>query len=335
MPDLFAYMLTGKKNVEYTIASTSQLLNAEKRDWDFDLIDKIGLKKSLFGKIIKPGTIVGKLLPEIATELGIGQIDVIACAGHDTASAVAAAPIAKGENGCYISCGTWSLLGAELESPLINEETFRLNFTNEGGCSDTIRFLKNISGLWIIQETRRQWVREGENISFKDIDKMLLTEKSAEVFIDPDYAPFGKPGNMPQKINDFLEKTGQALPQTKGQTAICILESLAATYRYYIEQLETLLGKKIEVVHLIGGGVKDINLCQYTANFTGRKVTAGPVEATAIGNISVQLIAKGHIKNIEEARKMPVDMKIYEPQETDLWEKKYQKFIKIKNAFTV
>lgn len=224
---------------------------------------------------------------------------------------------------------------AELESPLINEETFRLNFTNEGGCSDTIRFLKNISGLWIIQETRRQWVREGENISFKDIDKMLLTEKSAEVFIDPDYAPFGKPGNMPQKINDFLEKTGQALPQTKGQTAICILESLAATYRYYIEQLETLLGKKIEVVHLIGGGVKDINLCQYTANFTGRKVTAGPVEATAIGNISVQLIAKGHIKNIEEARKMPVDMKIYEPQETDLWEKKYQKFIKIKNAFTV
>lgn len=335
MPDLFAYMLTGKKNVEYTIASTSQLLNAEKRDWDFDLIDKIGLKKSLFGKIIKPGTIVGKLLPEIATELGIGQIDVIACAGHDTASAVAAAPIAKGENGCYISCGTWSLLGAELESPLINEETFRLNFTNEGGCSDTIRFLKNISGLWIIQETRRQWVREGENISFKDIDKMLLTEKSAEVFIDPDYAPFGKPGNMPQKINDFLEKTGQALPQTKGQTAICILESLAATYRYYIEQLETLLGKKIEVVHLIGGGVKDINLCQYTANFTGRKVTAGPVEATAIGNISVQLIAKGHIKNIEEARKMPVDMKIYEPQETDLWEKKYQKFIKIKDAFTV
>lgn len=333
IPDLFAYMLTGKKNVEYTIASTSQLLNAEARDWDYDLIEKLGFKKSLFGKVNAPGNVIGKLTKEIADELGIAQVDVIAAASHDTASAVASAPIVRGEKSCYISCGTWSLLGAEIDSPLINKATFEENFTNEGGIENTIRFLKNISGLWILQETRRQWIREGDNISFKDIDKMLLTEKSANVYIDPDYEPFGKPGNMTAKIDEFLKKTGQALPQSKGQYALCILESLAMTYRYYIESLEKLLGYKMDVVHLIGGGVKDVNLCRFTANVTGKKITAGPTEATAIGNIAIQLISQGTIKDIEQARKeFCDDVKVYMPENTDEWEKKYQDYLKYKNT---
>ena len=224
------------------------------------------------------------------------------------------------------------MLGAEIEKPLINEDSFARNFTNEGGYEGTIRFLKNISGLWILQETRRQWIREGDNISFKDIDKMLLTEKSANVYIDPDYEPFSKPGNMPAKINAFLKATGQALPATKGQMALCILESLAMTYRYYIEQLEQILGDPMEVVHLIGGGTKDVNLCRFTANVTGKKVTAGPTEATAIGNIVVQLIAQGAVADMAQGRKLSDDLKVYMPENAAEWDRKYQDYLKFKGA---
>ena len=330
IPDLLAYFLTGEKSVEYTIASTSELLDAKKRDYDFGMLEKLGIKKEIMPKIVKPGTVKGKLSADIAEELGIDRIDVIASASHDTASAVAAAPIKKGESSCFISCGTWSLLGAERDEPIINDVSFAEDFTNEGGVENTIRFLKNISGLWLMQETRRQWIREGEDISFKDIDKMLETEKSADVYIDPTRSEFVAPGNMPKRIDDFLIRTNQKIPASKGQTALCILESLALTYRYYIEALEKILGKKIDVIHIIGGGVKDVNLCKFTANATGKKVTAGPVEATAIGNISVQLIAKGAIKDIESARKQISDVKEYLPEDGDVWTEKYAKFLKIK-----
>lgn len=330
IPDLLAYFLTGEKSVEYTIASTSELLDAKKRDYDFEMLEKLGIKKEIMPKIVKPGTVKGKLSADIAEELGIDRIDVIASASHDTASAVAAAPIKKGESSCFISCGTWSLLGAELDEPIINDVSFAEDFTNEGGVENTIRFLKNISGLWLMQETRRQWIREGENISFKDIDKMLETEKSADVYIDPTRSEFVAPGNMPKRIDDFLVRTNQKTPASKGQTALCILESLALTYRYYIEALEKILGRKIDVIHIIGGGVKDVNLCKFTANATGKKVTAGPVEATAIGNISVQLIAKGAIKDIESARKQISDVKEYLPEDGNIWAEKYAKFLKIK-----
>ena len=330
IPDLLAYFLTGKKSVEYTIASTSELLDAKKRDYDFGMLEKLGIKKEIMPKIVKPGTVKGKLSADIAEELGIDRIDVIASASHDTASAVAAAPIKKGESSCFITCGTWSLLGAELDEPIINDVSFAEDFTNEGGVENTIRFLKNISGLWLMQETRRQWIREGEDISFKDIDKMLETEKSADVYIDPTRSEFVAPGNMPKRIDDFLIRTNQKIPASKGQTALCILESLALTYRYYIEALEKILGRKIDVIHIIGGGVKDVNLCKFTANATGKKVTAGPVEATAIGNISVQLIAKGAIKDIESARKQISDVKEYLPEDGDVWAEKYAKFLKIK-----
>ena len=330
IPDLLAYFLTGEKSVEYTIASTSELLDAKKRDYDFGMLEKLGIKKEIMPKIVKPGTVKGKLSAEIAEELGIDRIDVIASASHDTASAVAAAPIKKGESSCFISCGTWSLLGAELDEPIINDVSFAEDFTNEGGVENTIRFLKNISGLWLMLETRRQWIREGEDISFKDIDKMLETEKSADVYIDPTRSEFVAPGNMPKRIDDFLIRTNQKTPESKGQTALCILESLALTYRYYIEALEKILGRKIDVIHIIGGGVKDVNLCKFTANATGKKVTAGPVEATAIGNISVQLIAKGAIKDIESARKQISDVKEYLPEDAGIWAEKYAKFLKIK-----
>lgn len=330
-PDLLAYFLTGKMSVEYTIASTSQLLDAKKRDWDFELIEKLGINKSIFPPIRMPGTVTGRLLPEIAQEIGFDSpVDVIACASHDTASAVVAAPIEKGEKSCYISCGTWSLLGAELDSPLINDRSFEENFTNEGGYAETIRFLKNISGLWLLQETRRQWNREGCDISFKDIDRMLETEVSANVYINPDDDSFSAPGNMPKRIEDYLTATNQPLPATKGQQALCILESLALTYRFYIENLEKLLGEEIETVHLIGGGTKDENLCRFTACATKKRVTAGPIEATAIGNIAVQLIAKGVIKDIDEARTLLGDVKEYLPADTDLWDKKYADYMKVR-----
>ena len=330
IPDLLAYFLTGKKSIEYTIASTSQLLDAKKCDWDFELIEKLGIKKSIFPEIRKPGTVTGKLLPELADELGIGQVDIIACASHDTASAIVAAPIKKGEKSCYISCGTWSLLGAELDSPIVTKASFEENFTNEGGFGGTIRFLKNISGLWLMQETRRQWIREGCDISFKDIDKMLETEVSANVYIDPDDDSFVAPGNLPKRIDEFLTKTGQALPKTKGQYALCILESLALTYRMFIENLEKVLGYEVDTIHLIGGGVKDENLCRFTANATGKKVTAGPTEATAIGNIAVQLISKGEIKDVEQARTMLGELKEYAPENVGEWNEKYKAYRRIR-----
>lgn len=331
-PDLLSFFLTGEKSVEYTISSTSQFLNAKTLQFDEDLLKLIGLKPSQLPKIVMPGSVKGLLKKEICEELGINQAKVIATASHDTQSAITSTPIDKSKNSCFISCGTWSLLGAEIDSPVINESTYTGNFTNEGGVFGTISFMKNISGLWILQETRRQWNREGNDISFKDIDKMLLTEKSADIYIDPDYPKFGQPGNMPKVISDFLTMTNQKQPQTKGQQAICILESLALTYRYYIEMLEKLLGKKIEVVHLIGGGVKDKNLCRFTANATGKKIVIGPVEATATGNILLQLYGAGAIKSLEEARNVRTDevIETIYPEDTALWEEKYKKYLSIK-----
>lgn len=329
-PDLLSYFLTGEKNVEYTIASTSQMLDAYTGEFDKELIAELGLRTDILPEIVKPGTVRGILRKELAEELGINQAKVIAVASHDTESAVAAAPIEEGTKACFISCGTWSLLGAETPKPVINEDSFAEEFSNEGGAGDNILLLRNISGLWLLQETRRQWQREGEDISFKDIDKMLLTEKSAEVYIDPDYAPFGVPGNLPARMNEYLEQTKQAALASKGQIALCILESLALTYRFYIEKLEKLLGYEIEVVHLIGGGVKDKNLCRFTANATGKKVIVGPVEATAQGNLTVQLMAMGQVGSIAEARKIQTEQNdIYLPEETDKWNAKYNRFIEV------
>jgi rhamnulokinase/L-fuculokinase len=333
MPDLLSYFLTGEKNVEYTIASTSQMLNARERRFDEEMLSDLGLDASILPEIVMPGAVRGKLSQELADEFGIARADVIATASHDTAAAIAATPIREDEKACFISCGTWSLLGAELAEPLINERSFAENFTNEGGAEGKIELLKNICGLWLLQETRRQWNREGCDVSFKDIDNMLLTEKSANVYIDPDYAPFSQPGNLPARINEFLEKTGQIPLTSKGQTALCILESLALTYRYYIEALENILGYTLDTVHLIGGGVKDKNLCKFTANATGKRVVVGPVEATATGNITIQLMAKGEVKDIAQARTIQTEkLETYLPENGEEWNEKYKNYLKYKGV---
>lgn len=330
IPDLFAYFLTGEKVAEYTEASTSQFLDAEKRDYDFEMLEELGFDPAIFPKIVKPGAVIGMLSDDIVQEIGIAKAKVIAVATHDTASAIVAAPIKEGEHACYISSGTWSLIGAENKEPIINDKSFRAEITNEGGAEDTFCFLRNISGLWLIQETRRQWIREGCELSFKDIDKILETEISSNVFIDPNCQAFTPAGNMPGKICEFLKKTGQNHDLSKGQIVLCILESLALTYRYYIEALEDILGHSIDVIHIIGGGTKDKNLCAFTANATGKRVTAGPVEATALGNIMIQLIAAGELKNVAEARTIPTDVEEYLPQNTEQWNEKYRQYLKFK-----
>lgn len=332
IPDLFNYFLTGVKKTEYSIASTSQLYNSCTDDWSWGLIEKLGLPKSIFTEVIHPGQMIGTLLPEISDELGIGRVPVAAVASHDTASAVAAVPCEENSNYVYISCGTWSLMGVETEKPIINEKTAKYNFTNEGGINHTIRLLKNIMGLWIIQECRRQWTREGQKLSFDDMENAAWNAEPFKCLIDPDDMSFAGPGNMPKFVAQFCEKTGQAAPSNIGQTIRAIAESLALKYRYTIECLEDILGKKIEVIHMVGGGIKDTMVCQFTANATGLPVIAGPIEATSMGNIAAQLMALKEVNSLQEAReiiKASFEPKYYEPEGSEAWDDAYQKFLKL------
>jgi rhamnulokinase/L-fuculokinase len=329
MPNLFGFLLTGNAAVEYTIASTSNLLNLETKQIDTFLLNKLGINPQLFPNICKPGTLLGSLKESLAKELGISAIKVITGAGHDTACAVAASPL-KG-NSCYISCGTWSLLGIESPSPVTGEAAFNFNFTNEGGYNDTIRFLKNISGLWLLQESRRQWQKEGENLSIVQIEDAVAKNISPDVYIDVEREEFASPGNLPALFNKFLKETGQKQLADKIDMAQCILESIALNYNYRIKQLEQITGNRFSAVNIIGGGAKDKNLMRYTAAATGKSVIAGPVEATALGNIIIQLISAGVICNIEEARSQIKDLVTFLPQDEDIWNKKRCAYSRIKS----
>ncbi|MCL2444078.1 MAG: FGGY-family carbohydrate kinase, partial [Treponema sp.] len=329
MPDLFGYLLTGNTTCEYTITSTSGLINLDTKQADKEILDKLELKTTLFPDICKPGTVLGTLKPELASELSISEIKVITGAGHDTTDAVVAAPL-TGTNNCFISCGTWSLLGIESDLPNTGNEAFNYNFTNEGGYNDKILFLKNISGLWLLQESRRQWIQEGEDLSFEQIGEAISKNTSPDVYLDAELEEFASPGNLPVLFNRFLESTGQKQLTDKIDTAQCILESLTLSYNYRIKQLEQICGKKFSAINIIGGGTKDTNLMQYTANATGKKVIAGPAEATALGNIIIQLICAGVIGNTEEARGKITGVKIYLPAEEDVWELKRRKFAALK-----
>ncbi|MBR5239539.1 MAG: rhamnulokinase [Clostridia bacterium] len=330
-PDLLAYFLTGEKTVEYTHASTTQLINAETREWDFDLIDKLGIPRRLFPNIVKPGTQKGMLSKEICDELGVPSVPVCAVGSHDTASAVMAVPSEK-EDFIYISCGTWSLFGTEAKEPYINEKSQKYNLTNEGGYNDTIRFLKNIMGLWLIQESRRQWIREGFAVTYGDLEKEALAEEAFKCFIDSDYPIFGKPGNLPLHIKEYCKNTNQYVPERRGEVMRCIYESLALKYRYAFENIQDVTGKKYEVIHIVGGGTKDNLLCQMTANSCGVDVVAGPIEATALGNVAAQLIAGGDIKDLKEARQIIKNSETtttYSPKDVEAWDKAYQEFLKL------
>lgn len=332
MADLILYFLTGERTTEYTLASTAQLLNLHTGNWDFDLIAKLGFSRGLFGTVTRPGTSAGRILPELCEELGIPAIKAITVTEHDTAAAILATPMEKGKNCAYLSCGTWSLLGIETKEPFINENTLALNYTNEGGYGEKVNFFKNIIGLWLMQECRRQWEREGEKFAFSDIDRLTARAEPLQAFIDPDSTIFIAPGDMPARIAAFCAKTRQKPPQGKGEFSRCITDSLALKYRQTFEELELLYGKKIDMLHVIGGGVKDQLLCQCTANAIHRPVAAGPVEATAIGDIMVQLIACGEISGREQARELiarSFPVKIYEPQDTALWDCVYKDYLHV------
>jgi rhamnulokinase/L-fuculokinase len=330
MPDLFGFLLTGKTACEYTIASTSGLINLKTEQADVEILKKLGIKPTLFPVICKSGETLGTLKPDLARELGIDEVTVITGAGHDTADAVIAAPLDDIDR-CYISCGTWSLLGIESSAPETGDDAFICNFTNEGGYNGKILFLKNISGLWLLQESRRQWLLDGENLTFNEIEEAVAKNTSPDVYLDVERGEFGSPGNLPALFNNYFEATGQKKLVNKIDIAQCVLESLALSYDYRIKQLERITGRNFTAITVIGGGSRDTNLMQYTANAAGKKVIAGPAEATALGNIIVQLISAGVIKNVEEARAKITGLVTYLPQDEAVWEIKRRKFAALKN----
>ncbi len=315
MPDLFAFLLTGNVTCEKSIASTSQMLNAKSGEWDKELIQKVGLDISLFPEIVKSGTINGYVKAELCRELGIKSVPVYNVCGHDTASAVAAVPTNK-QFPAYISCGTWSLLGTELNSPILTSESFDKNYTNESGYNDTIRYLKNIMGLWIINECRRNWRDGGTSLSYAEIMELARKEEKNRFLIDVDDELFLKPERMPEKIAEYLAAHNQGKPETIAQTARCVYDSLAKKYSEEIAKLEILTGKKFDCLHIIGGGCNADLLCSMAATACGIPVYAGPSEATVLGNAAVQFIAGGYLKNIAEARQaisISSDIKVYNP----------------------
>ena len=331
VPDLLNYFLTGKKQTEYTIASTGQLLDANKRDWDFDLIRKYGLPEKMFTNIVMPGTVCGKLLPEVKEDVNGIDPTVISIAAHDTGSAVVAVPSPK-EKFIFISSGTWSIMGTETSGPIINEKTKEYNFTNEGGYGGTIRFSKNITGLWLEQESRRQWAREGTKYSFDELSEMALASKPLKFLINPDDASFATPGNLPKRIAEFCQKTGQGTPETVGEIVRCIFDSLALRYRWVVDRIDELCAERIPAINIVGGGTKEKMLSQFASDACCRPVYTGPVEATALGNIAAQAIALGEIKDISEAREVianSTEMGHFEPKDTAMWDEGYERFQKI------
>ena len=331
MPDLLNYSLTGIASTEFSIASTSQMVNPFKKDWAFDVLDKLNIPTRLLGDIVEPGAILGGLSDSVMKELNVGKINVAIVAGHDTGSAVAAVP-STNENYAYLSCGTWSLLGIETQEPIVNQSSYKMNFTNEGGIGGTFRIIKNIMGLWIHTECMREYEKEGFKPTYDEMEDMIMEAERFKCFIDPDDLRFIKPGGMPKKVADYCRETGQYVPETKAEILRCVKESLALKYRYVLEGLEKLKGARIEVLNMVGGGVRSISTCVFTANAIGRPVIAGPAEGTAIGNFMAQLIANGEAKNLSEARqvlKRTVSTEEYLPVDSAEWENAYEKYVKI------
>ena len=329
MPDLLSYMLSGVKSTEYSIATTSQMVDLKTCDWSEKILDTFGIRKDLLTDIVPTGAVIGQLSDDICEELGVPKADVISVAAHDTQSAITAAPCEQ-DDFAFISCGTWSLFGTEVKEPIINEASKKLNVTNEGGYGATVGFLKNIIGLWLIQESRRQFARDGKQYSYADLEREALAAKPFACFIDPDAPEFVPHGNIPERIREYCRKTNQYVPETVGEIMRCIYESLAMKYRETFEKLCECTERDYEVIHVIGGGTKDTLLCQLTANACDRDVVAGPIEATVLGNIAVQLLASGDIKSIAEARQIIADSENvtkYSPKDTAHWAEAYARYL--------
>lgn len=328
IPDLLRYFLTGEMANEFTNATTTQLYNPHSASWDDHLLKSMKIPHGLFHPVVQPGTDIGGLRPAVTEELGLPSIPLYAVAEHDTASAVVAVPALE-RSFAYLSCGTWSLMGTEVDQPVIHERARELNFTNEGGAYGTYRLLKNIMGLWILQECQRTWGREGMSYSYPELVHMAEAAPAFACFIDPDDSMFLPAGDMPKRVREYAARTNQGVPQNEGALVRCIMESLAMQYRYVLELTEELSGRKFQGLHMVGGGIHNETLCQWTANAIGKPVWAGPAEGSAIGNMAVQFIAQGELSDIWEARAVireSFPVKTYEPQDAPLWEEAYGVF---------
>jgi len=328
IPDLLHFWLSGRKANEFTIATTSQCYDPKLGDWARDMLERLGIPGTLFGPVVPPGTVLDTLRRAVVEETGCPPIPVITPGSHDTASAVAAVP-AGSDDYLYLSSGTWSLMGVELPEPLINEETLEANLTNEGGVEGTFRLLKNIMGLWLIQECRREWSRQGDPLDYEALTQLAADAPAFGPLLDPGDARFLAPGDMPGRIQAYCRETGQPVPESRGEILRCALESVALEYRRVAEALSRLVGKPLGTVHIVGGGSQNRPLNQFTADTTGRTVITGPVEATAIGNLLVQAMALGHISSLREGRdvvRRSSEMEAYEPRDTGRWDEAYTRY---------
>ncbi|MGI6256380.1 MAG: rhamnulokinase [Acutalibacter sp.] len=324
MPDLLAYALCGAQACETTIASTSQLLDPRIQSWSQKILETYGIPQSLFAPLVKSGSVIGEY----------EGTKVIAAAGHDTQCAVAALPDPE-PNAAFLSCGTWSLLGCELDQPVLTPQSRGLGLSNEVGANGKINYLKNIIGLWLIQESRRQWRREGSEYSYAQLEQLALEAAPLRSFIDPDAPEFTPPGDIPGRVRMYCRRTGQPVPETVGQVMRCIYESLALKYRYALDQLTEVTGKRFSALHILGGGTKDGLLCRMTARCTGIPVIAGPVEATALGNLLIQLTALGELPDLEAGRRMIArsePLTRYDPQGNEAWNQSYARYRELLNS---
>jgi rhamnulokinase len=331
MPDLLNYWLSGRKVCEFTMATTTQCYDPRRCEWSQPLLEALSIPLHIFPEVVQPGTVLGEVLPDVAAETGCAHVPVIAPACHDTGSAVAAVP-AETQHFAWISSGTWSIMGAEASDPIVNAQSLQYNFTNEGGVNGTWRFSKNIMGLWLVQECRRSWTRANEELSYTEITRLAAEAEPFRSIIDVDAADFFQPGDMPARIQQYCARTQQPVPETKGAIVRCALESLALKYRWVLERLEEMLGYRLDPIHIIGGGTQNRLLNQLTADATSRSVVAGPIEATAIGNVLMQAVALGHVSGLAEARAVvrhSFQLETYEPRAAPEWEAAYQKLLSI------
>ncbi|MGA2140064.1 MAG: rhamnulokinase family protein [Verrucomicrobiia bacterium] len=322
--DYFNHLFSGVSRCEESLASTTQLYNPRKHKWSKKLIRGFRFPKAIFPEVVPSGTVLGPALPE----LGLAGAKVVASCSHDTGAAVAAVP-AEGRDWAYISSGTWSLLGIESKKPILTDKARQYNFTNEVGCGGSIRFLKNIVGLWVVQECKRAWTKPGESMSYESLSEAAAQAPGLRALIRPSDPRFVKPGNMPGKIADFCRETGQPVPGDAGGTIRCALESLALQYRQTLDQIEDITGRKIMKLHIVGGGSRNKLLNQFAANATGRTVMAGPIEATAAGNVLIQAIALGHLPSHEALRHVvrnSFEVETYKPADAELWQQAYERF---------
>lgn len=325
MPDLFNYFMTGKKFAEETIASTTQLFDPYKKSWQMEVLNQLEMPESIFQKIIAPGKEIGLISESLAEELNIPQIPVVATTSHDTSSAFVSAPALE-EDFLFVSSGTWSLIGTELEEAVVNKKSLQYNITNESGFNGTTRFLKNVTGLWIIQELKKEYDEDGQHYSYNDITKLASEAEAFQYVIDVDHESFQQPGQMRYKIEDFLTKSKQALPQTVGELFRLVYESMALKYTEVFHQIEDTLNKTYDNVYIVGGGSQADILSQMIADSSGKNVISGPVEATVIGNSIVQLIAQGSIKDIKTGREIvrnSFELKTFYPNSTEAWRKRF------------